>query len=134
MGSDSTLTPDEPIIFADEDLPPGGGGDPGSGGPGSNGPGSGGQPDPWIVLVVDDEEDVHDITRITLKGYTFEGRPVSLLSAYSAREVRQIMARENDIALVLLDVVMEEEDTGLKLVAYIRAARAALPLPARPTR
>lgn len=75
----------------------------------------------WTVLIVDDEEDVHKITRITLKGYTFQGRGIKLLSAYSGHDVKTIMAEEKDIAMVLLDVVMEEEDTGLKLVEYIRS-------------
>ncbi len=74
----------------------------------------------WKILVVDDEEEVHDITRITLKGFTFEGRGISLISAYSGREVKDIFENETDIAMILLDVVMEEDDTGLKLVEYIR--------------
>jgi len=76
--------------------------------------------DPWTVLIVDDEEAVHKITRITLKGYSFQGRDMKLLSAYSGHDVKTILAKEKDIALILLDVVMEEEDTGLKLVEYIR--------------
>lgn len=109
MGSDVKQSADDTVVFADEELP------------------SAREvavpeqkPAPWTILVVDDEEDVHEITRITLKGYTFEGRPVSLLSAYNAGDVKEIMAREDDIALILLDVVMEEEDTGLRLVEYIR--------------
>ncbi|MCP3942890.1 MAG: DUF3369 domain-containing protein [Desulfobacteraceae bacterium] len=74
----------------------------------------------WTILIVDDEEDVHKITRITLKGYSFEGRGVKLLSAYSGQDVKTILATEKEIALILLDVVMEEEDTGLTLVEYIR--------------
>jgi putative nucleotidyltransferase with HDIG domain len=77
-------------------------------------------PKSWTVLIVDDEEDVHKITRITLKGFSFQGRGIRLLSAYSGDDVKTILAKEKDVALVLLDVVMEEEDTGLKLVEYIR--------------
>lgn len=74
----------------------------------------------WTILIVDDEEDVHKITRITLKDYAFQGRGIRLLSAYSGHDVKQILSEETDIALILLDVVMEEEDTGLRLVEYIR--------------
>ncbi|MCG8620049.1 MAG: DUF3369 domain-containing protein, partial [Desulfobacterales bacterium] len=76
--------------------------------------------DRWKILVVDDEEEVHEITRITLKGFCFDGRGLSLISAYTGGEVREIMANEPDIAMILLDVVMEEDDTGLQLVEYIR--------------
>lgn len=75
---------------------------------------------PWKILVVDDEEDIHKITQITLKGYTFKDREAELLSAYSKKEAQQILENENDIALILLDVVMEEEDSGLLLVEFIR--------------
>ena len=75
---------------------------------------------PWNILVVDDEEGVHEITRITLKDFSFKGSPLKLLSAYNSDQVREIMARETDIALILLDVVMESDDSGLQLVEYIR--------------
>jgi len=74
----------------------------------------------WPILIVDDEEDVHKITRITLKGFSFQGRGIRLLSAYSGKDVKRILAEETQIALIFLDVVMEEEDTGLRLVEYIR--------------
>jgi diguanylate cyclase (GGDEF)-like protein len=47
-------------------------------------------------------------------------RPLSFLHAYSAAEARQILKQESDIAVILLDVVMEQEDAGLKLVRFIR--------------
>ncbi|MCP4020602.1 MAG: DUF3369 domain-containing protein [Desulfobacteraceae bacterium] len=74
----------------------------------------------WKILIVDDEEDVHEITRITLKGYSFDNRGVQLLSAYSGDEVKEMLKKEHDIALILLDVVMEKDDTGLDLVEHIR--------------
>lgn len=74
----------------------------------------------WKILVVDDESEVHEITRITLRGYLFQERPLEILSAFSEDDVRLIFKTHKDIALILLDVVMEEDDTGLKLVEYIR--------------
>ena len=80
-----------------------------------------GQPKkPWKILVVDDEEDIHKITRITLKGYLFKDRAVEVFSAYSKKQAQNILKKESDIALILLDVVMEEDDSGLVLVEYIR--------------
>ncbi len=75
---------------------------------------------PWKILIVDDEEDVHEITRITLRGYVFENRGLELLSAYCEDQVKSAFKAYEDISLVLLDVVMEKEDTGLSLVEYIR--------------
>ncbi len=75
---------------------------------------------PWKILIVDDEEDVHEITRITLREYTFNNREVELLSAYCEEDVKKILQDETDIALIILDVVMENDDSGLLLVEYIR--------------
>ncbi len=75
---------------------------------------------PWKILIVDDEKDVHEITRITLRGYSFENRGLELLNAFSADDVKSIFKVHGDIAFILLDVVMERDDTGLCLVEYIR--------------
>lgn len=78
------------------------------------------QSSPWRVLLVDDEPGVHEISRLVLADLSFEGRPVELLSAYSAAEARARIEQAGDIALVLLDVVMETDDAGLALVRHIR--------------
>jgi response regulator RpfG family c-di-GMP phosphodiesterase len=75
---------------------------------------------PLRILIVDDELDVHSVTRLALRGVTFKGRPLELMSAYSGTEAFEVMSTCNDIALVLLDVVMETDDAGLKLVGRIR--------------
>ena len=75
---------------------------------------------PWPVLIVDDDPEVHAVTRLVLHGFTFQSRPVEWLSAHSAAEGRTIMAARPDIALVLLDVVMETDRAGLELARHIR--------------
>ncbi len=75
---------------------------------------------PWLLLIVDDDESVHQATRFALQGFTFEGRELRILSAYSAGQARQVIASEDDIAVVLLDVVMESVHGGLDLVRWIR--------------
>ena len=75
---------------------------------------------PWQVLIVDDDPAIHATTRMVLRGYSFAGRSISFLSASSAMEAREILAREQDIAVILLDVVMESDDAGLRLVSHIR--------------
>lgn len=74
----------------------------------------------WTVLVVDDDAAVHEGTRFALFDYRLDGRPLEILSAYSAREGKEMLAARPDIAVVLLDVVMESDDAGLKLVDEIR--------------
>ncbi len=74
----------------------------------------------WKMLIVDDEPEVHSITKLVLADFEYKGRPAHFISAYSAAEARAILAREDDIAIILLDVVMETDDAGLKLVHHIR--------------
>ena len=74
----------------------------------------------WKLLVVDDEPEIHSITRLVLADFAFKGRSVQFLNAYSAAEAIGILERERDIAVILLDVVMETDDAGLKLVHHIR--------------
>jgi len=74
----------------------------------------------WRVLIVDDDQDVHAVTRLALRNVTFKDRELELFSAYSGREAFDILASTPDIALVLLDVVMETDDAGLVLARRIR--------------
>lgn len=75
----------------------------------------------WRILIVDDEKDVHEATCLALRGLVIQGRPLSFVHAYSAAEARDILYREGDsVAVVLLDVVMEFADAGLRLVEDIR--------------
>ncbi|MCH8619223.1 DUF3369 domain-containing protein [Undibacterium sp. TS12] len=75
---------------------------------------------PWRLLVVDDEEDIHAVTRLALNNIVFKGRHLEILSAHSAAQAFEILSKPNDINLILLDVVMETEDAGLRLVKRIR--------------
>src|SRR5918998_414694 len=74
----------------------------------------------WKVAIIDDDQAVHDGTRFALYDYKLNGQLIDLLSAYSAAEGQELLRAHPDIAVVLLDVVMETEDAGLDLVDYIR--------------
>ncbi|RDE24836.1 response regulator [Motiliproteus coralliicola] len=76
---------------------------------------------PWKVLIVDDEEGIHGITRMIFRGYEFEKRPIKLISAMSGAQARELLQQHPDIAVALLDVVMETDHEGLQLVNHIRA-------------
>jgi signal transduction histidine kinase len=84
-----------------------------------------GQPPPdqnrrWKIAVIDDEPAVHDGTRFALGDYQLNGQGLEILSAYSAAEGRQLMRAHPDVAVVLLDVIMESDTAGLDLVEFIR--------------
>jgi response regulator RpfG family c-di-GMP phosphodiesterase len=70
--------------------------------------------------LVDDEPDIHDITKLTLSRFRLDGRALTFVHAYSGAEAKEVLARETDIALVFLDVVMEREDSGLEVARWMR--------------
>lgn len=74
----------------------------------------------WKVAVIDDDPAVHDGTRFALYDYALNDQGLEIVSAFSAAEGRELLRAHPDIAVLLLDVVMETDDAGLKLVEYIR--------------
>lgn len=78
------------------------------------------KPPPWKVLIVDDEPDIHTLARLNLRNFEFSGRSLHFFEALSAEEARAILLAEPDIAVAFIDVVMETDDAGLKLVEFIR--------------
>ncbi len=101
----------EDFLFADPDQPVGRDDATGSGEP---------RETPWRVLIVDDDPEVHNVTRLALNKARFKGRPLELVNAHSGEEARRILADDPDIAAVLLDVVMETDQAGLDVVRYVR--------------
>ncbi|MCB1774344.1 MAG: EAL domain-containing protein [Gammaproteobacteria bacterium] len=77
--------------------------------------------EPWTVLSVDDNADYQAVLSFALAGETYAGQPIELLTAQSAAEAAKLLARRSGIAVVLLDVVMEADDAGLRLVGAIRS-------------
>lgn len=94
---------DDLLLFVDEDQSP------------SGNPQAG-----WLVLIVDDDPDVHQATELALRGLQIEQRPLQLLHAHSGAEAARLLQQNPDIAVLLLDVVMESDDAGLQLVQRIR--------------
>ena len=75
---------------------------------------------PWQILVVDDEPAVHEVTKLVMSDFEMDGRGLHFTHCYSAAEARIVLAERTDIALILLDVVMESEHAGLELARHIR--------------
>lgn len=74
----------------------------------------------WKVAIIDDDPAIHSGTRYSLSDYELGGVRLELLSAMSAADGRRLLAAHPDMAVVLLDVVMESDGAGLELVQYIR--------------
>lgn len=74
----------------------------------------------WKILIVDDDKDVHDATEFTLRGTLILNRPLEYLHAYSAKQAEALLREHTDIAVILLDVVMETPNAGLDLIKTIR--------------
>ena len=75
---------------------------------------------PWKVLIVDDDDSIHQITTLVLNKFHFEQRPLLILHAKSAKEAEQLLSQHDDIAVAIVDVVMETQYAGLELVRHIR--------------
>lgn len=75
---------------------------------------------PWKILVVDDEPDVHTVTKLALSRFKLDGRALSFINAYSAEQAKEFLLNEQDLAIAFIDVVMETDHAGLELVKWIR--------------
>lgn len=78
-------------------------------------------PEPWKIFIIDDDDEVHKITRMVLGSLMFEERPVVFLHSYSSEQALEIFRANPDIAVALVDVVMDTDDAGLRLVEQVRS-------------
>jgi len=72
------------------------------------------------IIIADDEQEVHAVTRFVLKDYLYQGKKLEFLSAYSGAEAKQLLKDNPDASLILLDIVMERDDSGLDVAEFIR--------------
>ncbi len=74
----------------------------------------------WKLIVADDDEEVHAVTFLALSEFKFKGKHLKILSTYSTSETEKAILENPDTAVILLDVVMENHESGLQLVKFIR--------------
>ena len=72
------------------------------------------------ILIVDDDSEVHSFTKLALKDFIYEDKTLEFLSAHNEVEAKEILSSHDDIAVILLDVVMETNTSGLDIAKYIR--------------
>ncbi|MBA3988700.1 MAG: diguanylate phosphodiesterase [Idiomarina sp.] len=74
----------------------------------------------WHILIADDDEEIHAVTKLALAGVELDHRTLKFSHAYSGEQALQFLQAHSDVALILLDVVMESEDSGLQVARQIR--------------
>lgn len=75
----------------------------------------------WNILIVDDDEEIHTVTRLALADLVVNERKLNFLHAYSGEQAQQLLHEYGKgIAIILLDVVMETDYAGFDVVRYIR--------------
>lgn len=78
--------------------------------------------DYWDVLIVDDDPEIHSVTKLALSGVTLWNKGIRFHDAFSGKEAIDFLSEPNRICVVLLDVVMETDDAGLHVVKQVRDA------------
>lgn len=78
----------------------------------------------WEVLIVDDEPDIIQVSRLAMRRFEVYGMPLRLRSAKSKEEALQVFANSPSlqpaIAVAFIDVVMETDTAGLDLCHSLR--------------
>ncbi len=74
----------------------------------------------WRILVIDDDESVHQVTKLVLADAEIEHRNLDIVSAFSSKEAKEIMLNDDSFCMAFVDVVMETDHAGLELVEWIR--------------
>jgi CheY-like chemotaxis protein len=77
-------------------------------------------PENYLILVVDDEPDMHSLSRLSLRSLKYRDRGVELAFASTGQEAVEFMRSRPDTAVILLDVVMETPTAGLDACQSIR--------------
>ena len=74
----------------------------------------------WKILIVDDDQEIHAVTKMALADVIISDKPLQFLHAYSGSEALDRLSEHDDVAMILLDVVMETDDAGLRVAQDIR--------------
>lgn len=74
----------------------------------------------YKVIIADDDDEVHAVTKMILKDFVFEGKGLKFIDAYSGEETINLLKENPDTAVLFLDVVMETKHTGLEVASYLR--------------
>lgn len=74
----------------------------------------------WVVLIVDDDADVINVTTLAFSGICVDQKKVILTHAESAESAKNLLISLENIAVVITDAIMESENSGIDLIKWIR--------------
>ena len=74
----------------------------------------------WKIMMVDDDAQVHQVTKLALRRFRYQNRRLSFLSAYSSQAAIELLQTHPDIAVIFLDIVMETSEAGLRVIEQVR--------------
>lgn len=74
----------------------------------------------WNVLVADDDPDVFIITQLVIEGQTFLGKTIRVFQALNEAETIKELSSNREYCVLLLDVVMDTEHSGLDIIQQVR--------------
>jgi len=72
------------------------------------------------VLIVDDDQGMHMISRLLIRGMTFQGKKVALISAHSIEEARQQFAENQDVSVAVINAPEGQIDQYIQLIRHLR--------------
>ena len=79
---------------------------------------------PWKVLLVDDEPDIHDITKLTLNRFRLDGRPLTFLHAYNTALAKEVLRDLPEVSVTGYTGLTVEFARANGFKAIIRGLRA----------
>ncbi len=74
----------------------------------------------WKVIISDDDESIHQVTKLVLKYFQYEHKKLKFISAFTIAETLLALKEHPDCAVLLQDMVMETNDSGLFIIKQIR--------------
>ena len=70
--------------------------------------------------MVDDDRDIHALTSIILNDFQFQNKPLRIHYARTSEQALECIAQNPNIQLMLIDMVMEDKDSGMKIIQHLR--------------
>ena len=74
----------------------------------------------YKIMIADDYDEIHVITKMMLKDFEFEGKGLEFIDTYTGEETIRALEENPDTAVLFLDVVMEDNHSGLNVVEVLR--------------